>query len=65
MCSDISAGPVDFICSSEVRQIEEVACYMQNVRGLVHDEHENYAVIFGVAGSSETLVTKWRCYTVS
>jgi hypothetical protein len=65
MCANVSAGYADFICSSEVRQIEELACYVQNVRGLVHDEHEDYTVIFGVACSAETLLTNGdvtRCY---
>ena len=65
MCANISAGLADFICSSEVRQIEEVACYVQNVWGLVHDEHEDYTIIFGVAGSAETLVNNGdatRCH---
>jgi len=65
MCVNISAGPADFICSSEVRQIEEVACYVQNVWGLVEDEHEGYMIIFGVAGYAETLVTNGdatRCH---
>jgi hypothetical protein len=42
MRADVSAGPADFICSSEVRQTEEVAYYVQNVWGLVHDEHEDH-----------------------
>jgi len=65
MCANVSAGPADFICSSEVRQMEEVACDMQNVWGLVHDEYEDYTIIFGAAGSAETLVTNGdatRCH---
>jgi hypothetical protein len=57
MCANVSAGLADFICSSEVRQIEEVACYVQNVWGLVYGDHEDYTLIFGVAGFAETLVT--------
>jgi len=66
MCANVSAGSADFICSSEVRQIEEVACYVQNVWGLVHDEREDYTIIFGVACSAETLLTNGdatRCHS--